>query len=219
MSKEITHRGVAALVVMVLAFALGGSAVAKNLGTPTVTSISPSSAQPGMTVTITGTNLTGATVTFRRKGSGLQPVTATQAETTISPDGTRILLTIPDGSDAADGLMALAGANRLVITTPGGMATASFTVLPLRQAAMKPIITGITPRHARSGRTVTIIGAHLSGAKGVWLSGMKATFKVPSASKILAIVPKHAKSGRWTVRTDVGTTSSALRFTVLVPSM
>jgi hypothetical protein len=63
-----------------------------------------------------------------------------------------------------------------------------------------------------------ITGSNLNGATGVWLSGRKARFKVPSASEILAVVPKHAVSGKWSVKTDVGMTASSMRFTVLAPA-
>ena len=217
MSKQKTHWIIAGLVVA-LACALGGSALAKALDAPMVTSMSPGSAEPGKTVTITGSGLSGATVTFRKLHSTQTPVAATQAETQVSSDGTRILLTIPDGSDAANGMTAPFGRVQLVIATPGGTVTRSFDVMPLSQRSLAPVITGFTPRKAAAGHTVTISGSHLSGTKGVWLNGVKATFRVPSDSKILAIVPKHAKAGAWKVTTAVGTTASHLRFTVVAPS-
>jgi len=217
MSKQMI-RSIVAGGVVVLACALGGAASAGRLvSPPAIAGISPASAQPGTTVTITGTGLTGATVTLRNPKSNAPAVTATTTETVVNPQGTQIVLTIPDGSDAAGGVIAPFGVDRLVITTPGGSATALFTVLKLRQAAHGPVITGFTPRRAAPGHTVMITGSNLNGATGVWLSGRKARFKVPSASEILAVVPKHAVSGKWSVKTDVGTASS-MRFTVLAPA-
>lgn len=217
MSKHLIQWLVAAVVVAFV-WSLGGSALAKSLGAPTITSISPTSAQPGSTVTIYGTGFSGATVTFQKMHSSSQPVPATPAETLISPNGTRILLTIPDGSDAANGLMASPGTNQLTVTTPIGTTSIKYTVRELGKVGLGPVITGLSPTKARPGATVTITGNHLSGAKAVWLAGMKAKFRVPSDSMILAIVPRHAKSGRWSVTTPVGTTASSLRF-VPTPSL
>jgi hypothetical protein len=213
MSKQMIRWVVMALVVG-LACALQSSAGAKGLDSPTVTGISPAAAEPGKTVTITGASLIGATVTFHHGRAGTPGVTATQAETIIDPTGNRILLTIPDGSDAANGMMAPIGVDRLIITAPSGSVAAAFTVLPLRETGHAPVITAISPRSASPGQTVTITGGHLSGATGVWLTGHKAKFKAPSDSKIVAIVPMHATSGEWTVKTPVGMKSSPLRFTV-----
>jgi hypothetical protein len=205
-------------VVVVLACALGGAAAARGLDSPAITGVSPASAQPGMVVTISGTSLTGATVSFHTTKPATPPVTATQGETTVNSDGTRILLTIPDGSDAANGMMAPFGTDQLVVSTPGGSATTAFTVLPLAPMSQAPVIARITPSRSFPGHMVTIWGSDLNGAIGVWLSGRKATFKVPSSSTILARVPRHAPSGRWTVKTRLGTTVSSMRFIVLAPS-
>jgi hypothetical protein len=217
-SREVMIRSIGAGAVVVLACALGGAAGARNLGSPAITGVSPASAQPGMVVTITGTSLTGATVSFHKARSAVPPVTATQAETIVNPDGTRILLTIPDGSDAANGMTAPFGGDRLVVTTPGGSATTSFMVLPLARTGHAPVITAITPRRAIPGHTVRISGSNLNGGIGVWLTGTKAKFRVPSSSTILARVPRNARSGRWSVKTAVGMTASAMRFTVLTPA-
>jgi hypothetical protein len=214
MSKHVSQL-VAAAVVVAFTLALGGSALAKSLDSPTITGITPTSALPGSTITINGTNLSGATVTFRKLHSSLPPVAATQAETTVTSDGTRILLTIPDGSDAANGMLAMAGKNQLLVTTPGGTAAAPFEVLGLRKVGMAPVISALRPLRAHPGSTVTIIGSHLSGTRAVWLAGRKAQFRVPSDSIILATVPMHARSGQWSVTTPVGTTASSLRFAVL----
>jgi hypothetical protein len=218
MSKHVIQWIVAALAVTFV-WMPGGSALANSAGPPAITSITPTSAEPGSTVTINGTNLDGASVTFQKPHSVLQPVTATAAETLVSPDGTRILLTIPDGSDAANGLIAAPGMNQLVVTTPGGKTTTTFKVLEPGKVGMAPVISRLVPRTARPGATVTITGSHLSGAETVRLAGMKAKFKVPSDSMIVAVVPRHAKSGRWSVTTPVGTTSSSLRFEIVTSSV
>jgi hypothetical protein len=217
MGKHMTHWIVVGLVVA-SGCAFEGSATVARLGSPTIASIAPASAQPGTTVTITGTGFVGATVSIRGASASAVPVTATQAETIVGSTGTQIQLTIPDGSDAANGMMAPLGRDLLTVATPGGSVAAHFTVLPLRRTGKAPTISGFTPHRAFPGRMVTITGTHLSGATNIWLAGRKVKFQVPSDSEIRARVPMHARSGRWTVKTAVGTTVSAKGLTVLTPA-
>lgn len=75
---------------------------------PTIASFTPTTGGPGTIVTITGTNLTGATVV--RIGTFNVPVfTATSA--------TAITLTLPAGTGSASGYLS--------VTTPGGTATST----------------------------------------------------------------------------------------------
>jgi len=85
-----------------------------SAATPTITSFTPTSGGPGATVTITGTNLTGATVV--RIGSFDVPMF-------IVVDATTITLTVPNGTGSVNGLIS--------VTTPGGTATstASFNLV------------------------------------------------------------------------------------------
>ena len=78
---------------------------------PTVTSISPTSAQAGDTITINGANLTGATVT-------IGGVTVPAANVSVSADGTTLTLTVP----------ANATTGALVITTAAGTITPTQTL-------------------------------------------------------------------------------------------
>ena len=57
-------RGIVAGVVVVLACALNNAGSAKRLDCPTITGLTPAAAEPGKTVTITGTGLSGGTVSF-----------------------------------------------------------------------------------------------------------------------------------------------------------
>ncbi|HJY73504.1 MAG TPA: IPT/TIG domain-containing protein, partial [Streptosporangiaceae bacterium] len=79
---------------------------------PTITAISPSSGstQGGTTVTISGTNLGGATVSF---GGAAAKISA--------DSGTQITVTTPPGS---------AGTVTVTVTTPGGSASGQFTYNP-----------------------------------------------------------------------------------------
>jgi hypothetical protein len=79
---------------------------------PTITGISPASGstQGGTTVTISGTNLGGATVSF---GGAAAKISA--------DSGTQITVTAPPGS---------AGTVTVTVTTPGGSASGQFTYNP-----------------------------------------------------------------------------------------
>jgi hypothetical protein len=81
-------------------------------------------------------------------------------------------------------------------------------------ATAKPSITSFTPRSGKVGTKVTITGNHLTGATAVRIGGLKAHFKVGSATKITATVPGLTATGVLTVTTKGGTAVSAKRFTV-----
>ena len=146
-------------------------------GAPTVTAISPSSgsAGGGTVVTITGTNLSGATaVAFG----------ATAATTFSVVSATSITATAPPGAAATVDIR---------VTTPGGTSATSaadqFTYLPA------PTVTAITPNAgpAIGGTSVTITGTGFSGtssAGGVKFGAINATsYTVNSATSITAISP------------------------------
>ena len=140
---------------------------------PTVTSISPASGPEigGTVVTITGTNLNGATtVTFD----------GTPATTFSAINETSITATTPAHA---------AGAINVVVTTPNGAATGTYTYVIL------PTVTGISPASgpAIGGTVVTISGTNLNGATTVTFDGTPATaFSADSDTTITATTPAHA---------------------------
>jgi hypothetical protein len=75
---------------------------------PAVTTVSPASGAPGKKVTIKGTNLSGASVSF----------TAGVGATVISDSATRITVDVPSGATSGP----------ITVTTAGGSATGPFTV-------------------------------------------------------------------------------------------
>ncbi|WP_336691434.1 IPTL-CTERM sorting domain-containing protein [Delftia acidovorans] len=158
---------------------------------PTVTSISPSSGPQtgGTTVTLTGTNLGGATaVTF---GS-----TAATGFTVNS--ATQITATSPAGTGTVD----------VRVTTVGGT-SASSTADQFTYVAA-PTVASISPSSGpqTGGTTVTLTGTNLGGATAVTFGGTAATgFTVNSATQITATSP--AGTGTVDVRvTTVGGTSA-----------
>jgi hypothetical protein len=101
-----------ALIVGIVGLSILGDAAAIPVTppAPTVTGISPTSGTTGTSLTITGTNLTGATVTVCEFAASVQ-----------SNTGTSLVVIVPAGAT---------GVCTVVVTTPGGSATATaqFTV-------------------------------------------------------------------------------------------
>ncbi|MFF0431765.1 IPT/TIG domain-containing protein [Streptomyces sp. NPDC004327] len=141
---------------------------------PVVTGISPASgpAAGGTTVTITGTDLSGATsVTF---GTG-------HPATDVSCSATSCTATAPAGT---------AGTVDVQVTTPNGTSAAGsadrYTYIAY------PVVTGVSPDSGplAGGTTVTITGTGLSGATSVTFgTGHPATDVSCSATSCTATAP------------------------------
>jgi hypothetical protein len=162
-----------------------------HLPPPTITSISPTSAATNAFVTITGTNLIGATaVSF---GSVAATTFTINSATSI---------TAKVGSGAS---------GNVAVASPSGTATlAGFVYLP------PPAITSISPTSAPTGAPVTITGTNFTGATVVSFGGTAATsFTVNSATSITAIVG-GGTSGSIVVTTPNGS-ASLTGFTYLPP--
>ena len=160
---------------------------------PAISNLSPPNGPVGTSVTITGTNLTGATaVSFGGSSASFVVNSATQ-----------ITATVPVG--AATGLV--------TVTTVGGTSNGiTFTV-----TAPAPVLTGISPASGPVGTSVTLTGSNFSGATGVSFNGTAALFTVNSATSISTTVPAGASTGNVTVTTPSGTSGGQL-FTVTVPA-
>ena len=151
---------------------------------PTVISYTPTGAATGATITITGTNFTGATaVSF----GGI----AATSFTVVSP--TTITAVVGTGASG-----------NVSVTTPGGIATKTgFTFISA------PVITSFTPTNAGAGTTVTLTGNNFTGATSVSFGGIPATsFTVNSPTSLTAVVATGA-SGNVSVTTLGGTATLA----------
>jgi len=165
--------------------------------TPTVTGVSPAAGLTGASVTITGTNFTGATaVSFG----------ATAAKGFTVDSATSITATAPGGTGTVD----------IRVTTPGGTSATSaadqFTYIA------PPSVTSLSPTAGPTsgGTSVTITGTNFIGVTAVSFGATAATgFTFNSATSITATAP--AKTGTVDVRvtTPGGTsaTSAADQFT------
>ncbi len=164
---------------------------------PTITSFSPASGPVGTTVTINGTNFTGATsVTFNGVSASF-----------IINSNVKITATVPTGATTG----------KIAVTTPGGTATSAtnFTVT----AVPAPTITSFTPTRGPVGTSVTISGTNFRGTgfttTSVTFNNVAATtFTVNSPTRITATVPTGATTGPIKVTTPGGTATSTTNFTV-----
>ncbi len=160
---------------------------------PTVTSITPSSGPTvgGTSVTIAGTNLTGASaVSFG----------GTAATTFTVDNANQITATAPAHA---------AGAVDVTVTTAGGTSATNLGDAFTYVAA--PTVTSVTPSSGPTtgGTSVTIAGTNLTGASAVSFGGTAATtFTVDNANQITATAPAHAAGAVDVTVTTIGGTSA-----------
>ena len=198
MRKQMSYRIVLASLAA-LACVIAGAANARTFAAPTITGFGPDRGIVGSKVTIYGHNLAGAQVQF----NGVRAQTAV-----VDATGTHITTIVPPE--------VATGPGPITVTTPGGMVMSSTRFLvnpPSRPTSVPgPRISTFAPMSGKPGTRVTIRGANLGGAMWVKFGGVKATFTVPAASRIVAIVPKGAHSGKITLRTSGGVTASGRSF-------
>ena len=163
-------------------------------GAPTVTGVSPTSGPVagGTTVTITGTNLTGATkVVFG-------PLAATSF--TVVSD-TEIVAISPAQA---------ASTRNIFVTTPGGT-SATVTADQFTYKAGAPSVTAVSPKSGpgSGGTSVTITGTNFTGATKVAFGPTASpSFTVVSSTQITAFSPAEADVTRNIFVTTPGGTSA-----------
>ena len=168
---------------------------------PQVTGISPAQglAIGGTQVTITGTNLAGATVKFGSNTATIQ-----------SNNGAQIVVLSPAGTG---------GAVDVTVTTAGGTSVTSSADQFNYLAA--PLVTGVsgTSGSTAGGTSVTITGTNLAGTTSVKFGSTSAMIQSNTATQIVVTSPAGT-TGTWdvTVVTAGGTSviSSADQFTYYV---
>ncbi|MGW3433971.1 IPT/TIG domain-containing protein [Streptomyces melanosporofaciens] len=164
-----------------------------TVAAPVLTALSPPSGPTGggNTVTLTGTNLTGATqVLF-----GATPATI------LTNTPTQITATAPAGT----------GTTNVTVTTPGGTSNAlpyTYTTTPA------PTITTLTPTSGPTsgGNTVTLTGTNLTGATSVKFGLNSATILTNSATQITVSAPAGPPSSVSVTVTTAGGTSNPLSY-------
>lgn len=137
------------------------------------------------------------------EGGGFQGVTEVQfngvraAFTATSP--TRVTAVVPSGATTGP----------IKIVTPDGDFTTetSFT--------LPPRITAFTPATGRRGDTIQVDGQNLNGVSRLLFHHAEAEFTVVSPTRLSAVVPALATTGRLSAESPAGTESSSGTFTVL----
>lgn len=174
---------------------------------PTINSITPSSLAQGaiaQTVSIAGTNLMSATISFNNTGITTGPAIVTP---------TLINLPVSIASNATS------GAGVVTVTTASGSASGAFNVTAA--AIPAPAISSITPNSLAQGsvnQTMTIAGANLAGASvnfsNAGVSGGTAITSATSISLPVSVaVNASSGTGSITVTTAGGSTTSTFSVT------
>jgi hypothetical protein len=151
--------------------------------TPGITSFTPTSGGAGTSVTITGTNLSGATAV--RFNGVVQTVMGTN---------TAISLTVNVPAGATTGT--------LTVTTAAGTSPASSQTF-----YVGPGITSFTPTYGPTGTSVAITGVNLASATALTLNGATvplANITSNTATRLVFTVPTGATSGPIVVSNSVG---------------
>ncbi|MBI3415703.1 MAG: IPT/TIG domain-containing protein [Verrucomicrobia bacterium] len=177
------------LGALVAWLALATLSVTAQNGTPVITKFAPASGAPGIRVTITGANFTGAQlVTFNGAVADFVLISPTQINATVPFDAT----TGPVSVDTSAGQ---------------AISTAFFFVAP--------VITDFTPDNGPPGTFVTVSGANFDNAMAVKFGGVNApNFAVVASGQLQAVVPAGAASGPISVITPAGGAVSTNQFFV-----
>jgi hypothetical protein len=189
----------AALVTAGTNKAFRGVTLAPVAPAPAIASFTPASGPVGATVTVTGSNLTGASA-VTLNGVAVTGFTVVNATT--------LTFTVP--TDATSGLVA--------VTTAGGTAT-SASVFTVTVPVPAPTIASFTPTTGGAGTMVTITGTNLTGATAVSIGTLTIpSFTVVSATSLTLVLPTTttAISGPITVVTPGGTVISGTNFNLVL---
>ena len=167
---------------------------------PSITSLSPTSAAVGASVTITGTNFGSA------QGTGNVTFNNTAA-TITSWTATSIVTTVPTGAATGNVVLNASGVNSNGV---------NFIVVAA------PNITSLSPSSGAFGTSATITGTNFGSTQGngtVTFNNIAAAITSWSATSIVVTVPTGATTGNVVVNAS-GVNSNGATFTVVaVPSI
>jgi len=217
MRRYVSRAAVVAAVTTTFVLALSGSALGATI--TTFAPISGSTDDGGTVVTITGTGLLNATgVNFNGVPASWFQVGSDSTVYAKIPVGATtgpITVTAADGSVPSSQGLSLTGTNGGLFTIFAPQFVNQTEHNTSTGTAAKASVAGFSPAQGRTGTKLTITGKNLADATGVKIGGVKANFTVVSATKLSAVVPKAAKTGKVSVTTPAGTATSAKSFTKL----
>src|SRR5262249_5212226 len=102
------------------------------------------------------------------------------------------------------------GARNVTVTNPAGGGSGSCSgCFSVTSVAQPTTITSFSPGNGRVGTAVTINGTNFTGVQAVTFNGTSAGYQAVSSTRITAIVPNGATTGRIRVTTAGGTGTSA----------
>ncbi|WP_421876672.1 IPT/TIG domain-containing protein [Marinoscillum sp.] len=156
---------------------------------PVVLSFSPESGEPGDNVTITGTDLDGATA-----------VTIGDAEATIvSNSSTEVVATVPEG----------ASTGKVSVRTEGGLgqSTNDFTVIVVGAVS----VSAVSPVSGQVGDNITITGTDMATVSSLKVGDVEATIVGTTAETVEFTIPDGAEVGAstLTIVNEGGTTTTS----------
>lgn len=158
---------------------------------PVIDTMTPTSGSISLSVLLTGSSFTGATV-VRFNG--------TNAAFTVN-SATQITATVPAG----------AATGRVTVVTPSGTATSPTNFV----FTAAPGITAFSPGQGATGTAIVISGSNFTGATAVRFNALNATFIVVNSTTINATAPAAVATGSVTVVTPAGIAVSTQSFNVI----
>ena len=160
---------------------------------PVITSVAPGSGAAATSVTIHGSNFTGATA--------------------VAFNGTAATFTVNSATTITTSVPAGASSGAITVTAPSGLGSSPGAFM-VGAAPPAPAISALAPNSGSSGTTVIISGSALTGTSLVTFNGTSATFSVVSDGVVLSTVPAGATTGTLSLTTPGGVTSGGT-FTVV----
>lgn len=180
-------------MAVIFGLACGGGDTTPTSTAPTISSFSPTSGLVGTSISLSGTNFTGATaVRFNGTSATFSVGSATQ-----------ITAMVPTG--ATTGTLSVASA------AGTGTSSSAFSVTTLSL----PAVTSFTPVTGKAGDSLTATGSGFATITSVTLTGTPCAYVVNSGTSLTVIVPTTAKgNGPLAVINSVGTGTSSTNFSV-----
>ena len=169
-----------------------GSSSSNFVVSPVVTDFFPTRSATNTVVTINGLNFIGTTnVSFNSR---------TVAFSVTAP--TQIRVTVPFGATNGP----------IIVQTSAGTATSTNDFMVIGPA---PIIDDFSPAFGSPGTTIVISGVNFTNVQEVRFNGvLSGSVSAPAQTTINAQVPATATSGKISVKTAAGTSTSTNNFTV-----